>query len=138
MFKTNVKLNYLILHFPCWFLVFLVFLVHYKLRPVNTGLQWKNRFLQQPIKGVFKLVPVKINNCGTLTRVDSDILNKKDVLCPPKKYILIEKKSLFNVIYFLLVISNLSNYMCKTACRFPKSVETGDSCVIVLTMLWFV
>jgi len=30
----------------------LVFLVQYKVHPVNTGLQGKNRFLQQPMKGV--------------------------------------------------------------------------------------
>ena len=38
---------------------------------------------------VSKLVYVKINNGGTLTLVDSDILNNKDVLWPPKKYVLI-------------------------------------------------
>ena len=33
---------------------------------------------------------------------DSDILNKKDVLWPPKKYVLIENKKVFNMVYFLL------------------------------------
>ena len=43
------------------------------------------------------------NDGGTRTLVDSDILNKKDVLWTPKKYALIEKQdSLFNMINFLL------------------------------------
>ena len=33
------------------------------------------------------------NDGGTRTLVDSDILNKKDVLWPPKKYALIEYKT---------------------------------------------
>jgi len=56
----------------------LVFLVHYKLHPVNTGLQGKNRFLQQPMKGVDTGV-CQNKNGGTHTLVDSDILNKNDV-----------------------------------------------------------
>ena len=43
--------------------------------PLNTALQWKSRFLQQPMKGVI-LVSVKINNGGTLSLIDSHILNK--------------------------------------------------------------
>jgi len=46
---------------------------------VNTGLQRKNRFLQQPMKGVETGV-CQNKNGGTRTLVDSDILNKKDVL----------------------------------------------------------
>ena len=46
---------------------------------MNTGLQLKNRFLQQPMKGVETGV-CQNNDGGTRTLVDSDILNKKDVL----------------------------------------------------------
>ena len=35
------------------------------------------------------------NDGGTRTLVDSDILNKKDVLSPPKKYALIENKTVY-------------------------------------------
>ena len=35
------------------------------------------------------------NDGGTRTLVDSDILNKKDVLWPPKKYVLIENKTVY-------------------------------------------
>ena len=35
------------------------------------------------------------NDVGTRTLVDSDILNKKDVLWPPKKYALIENKTIY-------------------------------------------
>ena len=45
---------------------------------------------------------VEINNGGTHTLVDRDILNKKDVLWPPKKYVLIENNKVFNMVYFLL------------------------------------
>jgi len=56
----------------------LVVLVQYKVHHVNTGLQLKNRFLQQPMKGVE--TGVCQNNYGaTRTLVDSYILNKKDV-----------------------------------------------------------
>jgi len=41
-------------------------------------------------------VSVKINNGGTLTLVDSDILNKKDVLWPPKSYGLVENKTVYS------------------------------------------
>jgi len=40
-------------------------------------------------------VSAKINYGGTHTLVDSDILNKKDVLCPPKQYALIENKTVY-------------------------------------------
>ena len=48
----------------------------------------KNRFLQQPMKGVETGV-CQNKNGGTLTLVDSDILNKKDVPWPPIMYALI-------------------------------------------------
>ena len=35
------------------------------------------------------------NDGGTRTLVDSDILNKKDVLWPPKKYVFIENKTVY-------------------------------------------
>ena len=57
----------------------LVVIVQYKVHPVNTGLQLKNRFLQQSMKGVETGV-CQHNDGGTRTLVDSDILNKKDVL----------------------------------------------------------
>ena len=57
----------------------MVVLVQYKVHPVNTGLQLKNRFLQHPMKGVETGV-CQNNEGGTRTLVDSDILNKKDVL----------------------------------------------------------
>ena len=44
------------------------------------------------------LVSVKINNGGTRTLVDSDILKKKDVLWTPKKFVMIVNKK----VYFLL------------------------------------
>ena len=47
-----------------------------------------------------KLVFVKINNGGTLTHVDSDILNNKDVLWPPKKYVSIENRTV-DLIWYL-------------------------------------
>ena len=72
----------------------MVVLVQYKEHPVNTGLQWKNRFLQQPMKGVETGV-CQNNDGGILTLVDSDILNKKDVLWPPKKYALVENKTVY-------------------------------------------
>ena len=46
-----------------------------------------------------KLVSVKINNGGTRTLVDSDILNIKDVLWPPKNYALIENKTVYIIWY---------------------------------------
>jgi len=42
---------------------------------VNTGLQRKNRFRQQPMKGVETGV-CQNKNGGTRTLVDSDMLNK--------------------------------------------------------------
>ena len=41
----------------------------------------------------------QINNGGTRTLVDSDILNKKDVLWPSKKYALIENKTVYLIWY---------------------------------------
>jgi len=41
--------------------------------------------MQQPMKGV---ETVKINNGGTLTSVDSDILIKNYDFWPPNKYVL--------------------------------------------------
>ena len=52
---------------------------------VSFNIQWK----------ASKLVSVKMNDGGTRTLVDSDILNKKDVLWPPKKYALIENKTVY-------------------------------------------
>ena len=72
----------------------MVVLVQYKVHPVNTGLQWKNRFLQHPMKGV-ETGDCQNNDGGTRTLVDSDILNKKDVLWPPKKYALIDNKTVY-------------------------------------------
>jgi len=53
----------------------LVFLVQYKVHPVNTELQWKKSFSSTANEtGVCQ----NKNGC-TLTLVDSDILNKNDV-----------------------------------------------------------
>ena len=72
----------------------MVVIVQYKVHPVNTGLQWKTRFPQQPMKGVETGV-CQNNDGGTRTLVDSDILNKKDVLWTPKKYALIENNTVY-------------------------------------------
>ena len=40
------------------------------------------------------MVSVKINTGGTLTLVDSDILNEKDVLWPPKSMVLLKTEEL--------------------------------------------
>ena len=74
----------------------MVFHVHYKVHPVNTGLQGKNVLCNSQWKAS-KLVSFK--NGGTLTLIDSDILNKKDILLPPKKYVLIENKNIYLIWY---------------------------------------
>jgi len=50
------KLNDLILYLPCWssisnYWLSLVYLVHYKVHPMNTALQWKKCYMQQLMKG---------------------------------------------------------------------------------------
>ena len=98
LIKTILKLYDLILHLPCWFLVVnswsffgLPCTIQSTLcehcvtvkKIVFCNSQWK----------VSKWVSVKINNGDTLTLIDSDILNKNDVLWPPKKYVLINNKT---------------------------------------------
>ena len=39
------------------------------------------------------------NNGGTLTHIDNDILNNKNVFWPPKKYVLIENKKVYLIRY---------------------------------------
>ena len=48
-----------------------------------------------PLGCIVHVVYFVCNNGGTRTLVDSDILNKKDVLLPPKKYALIENKTVY-------------------------------------------
>ena len=68
------------------------------------------------------------NDGGTRTLVDSDILNKKDVLWPPKKYALIEKQdSLFNMINFLLEKVIRCARMSVDCLRASKLVTLGYS-----------
>ena len=81
----------------CWFS--LVFFVQYKkttykhCTTVKTIVLWNSQWKASKLQ-----VSVKINNGGTLTLVDSNILNKKDVLWTPKKFVLIVNKK----VYFLL------------------------------------
>ena len=81
----------------CW--LSLVFFVQYKkttykhCTTVKTIVLWNSQWKTSKLQ-----VSVKINNGGTLTLVDSNILNKKDVLWTPKKFVLIVNKK----VYFLL------------------------------------
>jgi len=54
-------------------------------------------------------VSVKINNGGTLTLVDSNILIKKKIFGPPKKYVLIENKTVYLIgsIFYLKKYLNI-------------------------------
>ena len=63
------------------------------------------------------------NDGGTRTLIDSDILNKKDVLWPPKKYALIENK----FIKYDIFSTRKGNKMCTNVCWLLKGVETRDS-----------
>ena len=104
----------------------MVVLVQYKVHPVNTGLQWKNRFLQQPMKGVE--TGVCPNNDGsTRTLVDSNILNKKDVLWPLKSMLWLKTRQF---ILYDKFSTRKSNSMCTTVCWLLKGVETGDSRIL--------
>ena len=71
-----------------------------------------------------KLVSVKINNDGTLTLVESDILINIRFLTSHKVCFDWKQESLFNMIYFLIGKSIL---ICTHACWLLKGVETGDS-----------
>ena len=73
-----------------------------------------------------KLVSVKINNGGTLTLVDSDILNKKDSELPKIMFWL--KKSKF--IPYDWFSSIKSNEICTHVCWLLKGVESGNSRIV--------
>ena len=81
----------------CW--LSLVFFVQYKkttykhCTTVKTIVLWNSQWKTSKLQ-----VSVKINNGGTLTLVDSNIFNKKDVLWTPKKFVMIVNKK----VYFLL------------------------------------
>ena len=122
MFKTILKLNDFILNLPRSIYLgsagnLSKFLVQYKVHSVNTGLQWKKLFFSSQWKAS-KRVSFTINNGGTRTLVDSDILNKKRCyLTSPKVCFDWKQDSLFNMIYFLL----------EKVIRWLQDVETGDS-----------
>ena len=63
------------------------------------------------------------NDGGTRTLSDGDILNKTDVLWPPKKMLWLKQDSLFNMIIFLLE----KVIRCAQMSWLLKGVETGDS-----------
>jgi len=88
----------------------------------------KNVFFHSQRKAS-KLVSVKINNGGTLTRVDSDILNKKRRSLTSQKVCLDwEQECLFTMIYFLLEIVIRCAQVPVDCLRASKLVTLGYLC----------
>ena len=111
----------------------MVFVVHYKLHLVNTFLQWKHCFLQQLMKGVETSV-CQNKQWRRLTLVDSDILNENDVLLPPKKYVLIENRTV-DLILYVSYLEGLHK-ICTNTCWLLKGVETGYSRIVSVFCYW--
>ena len=80
----------------------MVFLVQYKVYPVNTGLPWTNHFLQQPIKGVETGVCQNKSWRQTYTRWQQYFKQKIYSLTSQKVCFDWKQQSSFNMIYFLL------------------------------------
>ena len=91
----------------------------------------KKCFLQQPMKGVETGV-CHINNSGTHTFFDSDILIKKQCFLTSQKVCFDLIQSLFNMIYF-------SKYaQMHVDCLMLKGAQTDDSRIYIYKFMYYI